>query len=645
MPLFEAIMNAYQAIQDASPRDGEIIVNVLRESTLGLPGIDPSIDGFVITDNGIGFNDRNMESFNTAYSELKFSRGGKGLGRFLWLKAFEKVEINSFFSEEGGECLKRDIVFHDQYSLNDDQVSETDRLSTGTSVSLLRLRDRYKAQCPSDIEHIALKICEHFVLVLMHEDCPRIVIRDGKNEISINDLFADQFTTAASVGAFTIGENEFSIHGFRIYNTRTQKHRIIYCAHDRAVMTENIDKFLPNFRKKLVDDEDKAFVYLAVVRGDFLDRKVNNERTSFDISDESFSDDEQDGLFREDVRPSEIRHGVLDFIDRDLGKIIESINDQKKRKIVDFVESKAPHYKILLKDIDSFIEKIPMDSTQAEMDSFLHGEYYKKEVALKQEGNQILEGSKLRNYEDYRDRISTFLKDQNALGVAALAQHVAHRKIILDLFRKALSIKDNDKYPLEKVVHDLIFPMSSSTDDTLISQQNLWVIDERLNYHSFVSSDKPLKSVDSTINSQRRPDLLAFNRKFTLSEGKGPLTSLTIIEFKRPMRDDYTDEDNPLRQVALALTDIRSGGALDDEGRPIKLAGDDIPTNCFIICDITPRLKMTLGAWDAMPMPGGDGYYGYNRTYKMYFEVISYDKLILDAEKRNQILFDKLKLL
>lgn len=645
MPLFEAIMNAYQAIQDAAPQDGEIIINVVREKTLLLSGVEPSIDSFIITDNGIGFNARNMESFNTAYSELKFSRGGKGLGRFLWLKAFEKVEIDSIFLEEGSEYLKREIVFHDQYSLNDDNVSETDRSVTGTSVSLLRLRDRYKAQCPIDIEHIALKICEHFVLVLMHEDCPRILIRDGKNEISINKLFTDQFTKGATVGSFSIGENDFSIHGFRIYNTRTQKHRIIYCAHDRAVMTENIDKFLPNFRKKLVDDEDQSFVYLAVVKGEFLDRKVNNERTSFDISDESFSDDEQGGLFQEDIRPSEIRQGVLSFIDSDLGKIIESINDQKRKKVVDFVENKAPHYKILLRDIGSFIERIPIDSTQAEMDSFLHGELYKKEVALKQEGNQILEGSKLKNYEDYRDRISAFLQDQNALGVAALAQHVTHRKIILELFRKALSIKENDKYPLEKVVHDLIFPMSSSTDDTLISQQNLWVIDERLNYHSFIASDKPLKSVDDTINSQRRPDMLAFNRKFTLSEGKGPLTSLTIIEFKRPMRDDYTDEDNPLRQVALALEDIRNGGALDDEGRPIKLAGEDIPTNCFIICDITPKLKMTLGAWDATPTPGGDGYYGYNRTYKMYFEVISYDKLISDAEKRNQIFFEKLKLL
>lgn len=637
-------MNAYQAIQDSNQENGKIVVNVLRKEELDL-GSEASIDGFVIFDDGIGFDNDNMYSFNTAYSEHKMARGGKGLGRFLWLKAFDRVEIASTFRDPEGQICTRKFMFNDSYSLDDDIVTETSKQTTGTSVSLLELNSAYKEKCPSDIDHIGMKICEHFVLVLMQEDCPRILLRDGRKEVSINDIFENQFRSGASFEKFEIGGHEFTIHGFRIHDTRAFRHRIVYCAHDRAVITESIDKFLPNFRKKLVGENDQSFVYLAVVQGSFLDGKVNNERTSFDIADEQFDDDGQESLLAEDVRSSEIRSNVLEFIDRDLRTIIDDINVRKKQKISDFVENKAPHYKILMKDIDNFIEKVPIETTLAELDSILHKELYKKEVSLKQQGNQILEGSKLRNYDEYREKISDFLENQNAIGVSALAQHVAHRKIILEFFRKALSIKSDDKYPLEKVVHDLIFPMSSTVDDTLISQQNLWIIDERLNYHSFIASDKQLKSVDQSLGSAKRPDLLAFNRKFTLSEGDGPLTSLTIVEFKRPMRDDYTDDDNPLRQVAGVLKDIRTGSALNDEGRPIELAGENIPTNCFIICDITPKLKKVLDDWDAMPTPSGDGYYGYHRTHKMYFEVISYNKLLSDAEKRNQMFFEKLKLL
>lgn len=40
--------------------------------------------------------------------------------------------------------------------------------------------------------------------------------------------------------------------------------------------------------------------------------------------------------------------------------------------------------------------------------------------------------------------------------------------------------------------------------------------------------------------------------------------------------------------------------------------------------------------------PDNLGYYGHNEPSHASIEVISYKKLLLDAQKRNQILFDKL---
>ncbi len=40
--------------------------------------------------------------------------------------------------------------------------------------------------------------------------------------------------------------------------------------------------------------------------------------------------------------------------------------------------------------------------------------------------------------------------------------------------------------------------------------------------------------------------------------------------------------------------------------------------------------------------PDREGFFGYNASKGAYIEVISYDKLVRDAKKRNQVLFDKL---
>ena len=42
--------------------------------------------------------------------------------------------------------------------------------------------------------------------------------------------------------------------------------------------------------------------------------------------------------------------------------------------------------------------------------------------------------------------------------------------------------------------------------------------------------------------------------------------------------------------------------------------------------------------------PDSLGYFDFNETYNAYFEILSYDKILNDARKRNRVLFDKLGL-
>lgn len=63
---------------------------------------------------------------------------------------------------------------------------------------------------------------------------------------------------------------------------------------------------------------------------------------------------------------------------------------------------------------------------------------------------------------------------------------------------------------------------------------------------------------------------------------------------------------------------------------------------CYMICDITDKMREHCRDASLMPTADNMGYAGYNQARQSYIEVISYNKLIADAKKRNEILFDKL---
>lgn len=178
LPLFEAVMNSFQAIKDANPkRMGNITIDIEREKPL-LPEDNPAVTGFRINDNGIGLTDDNFDSFNTAFSPHKLRIGGKGLGRFTWLKAFDQAQISSTFVENSG-LLCRHFVFDENYDLDDRGLPTSAAAgSEGTVIRLVNYRDTYKTECPRSADVIVEKLIEHFLLVLLEPRCPHLVIRD-----------------------------------------------------------------------------------------------------------------------------------------------------------------------------------------------------------------------------------------------------------------------------------------------------------------------------------------------------------------------------------------------------------------------------------------------------------------------------------
>ena len=92
IPLFEAVSNGLHAIETKWKADaaasGEISIEILRRDSEE----EKSVLGFEVRDNGIGMNELNWKSFRTSDSDFKMQRGGKGVGRLAWLKAFQSCE-------------------------------------------------------------------------------------------------------------------------------------------------------------------------------------------------------------------------------------------------------------------------------------------------------------------------------------------------------------------------------------------------------------------------------------------------------------------------------------------------------------------------------------------------------------------------
>lgn len=656
LPLFEAVMNSFQAIRDAKRGEGEgrIRIQIERETSL-LPDEVAPVRSFTIADNGIGLNDLNIDSFNESYSEHKLSLGGKGLGRFTWLKAFERVEIESTFTEADVENahLRRSFVFDENYEPDDASPLPVARdNATGTTIKLVGFREPYRGACPKSTEQIVQRIIEHFLLILLEPKCPNVTIEDQGLMVSVNEVFEKEFKSLATTTSFKIGLSDFTLTGFRLSTPKVSKNKLVYAANQRGVVSDKLEDFIPNLRGRIHQPDGTSFVYLGIVQGAYLTQRVNAARTDFDFASED-AEDELPLFGIDEIKRADIRNECVRLIQQELAEPMKTINDLKEERVQAYVQSEAPQYKILMKYSDEFIARIPPEATKPEIEAALHHELYKRETRMRQESGRIIkEAEKVSDYELYKKRFAEFMEDYNEIGASALAQYVAHRRIILDFLERAISrAEGGSKFPLESVVHQLIYPMKHTSDELPYPEQNLWMIDERLTYHSFISSDPTLSTLDRVeIDSLKRPDLFIFDQKMIYGEGEkpgtdSPVTSLTLVEFKRPMRDDYTLADNPVNQCFDLVKVIRSGKFKNQRGRPIPAANDRIPAYCYIIADITPSLRDILETNDAYPTPDGQGYYGFQKTFGIYYEVASYDKVLHDARKRNRIFFEKLNVL
>ena len=192
--------------------------------------------------------------------------------------------------------------------------------------------------------------------------------------------------------------------------------------------------------------------------------------------------------------------------------------------------------------------------------------------------------------------------------------------------------------------------MRRDSTELLQDNCNLWLVDERLAFHDYLASDTPLSAMPITGSSSTiEPDLVAlnvFDNPILVADTlMPPLTSLDVIELKRPMRNDAAEgrQHDPIEQALNYLDRIRQGSVQTAQGRPIP-ASEDIPGFCYVICDLTPSIVKRCKVHDLTRTRDGMGYFAYKKSYEAYIEVTSFDRLVNMAKQRNRAFFDKLGL-
>ena len=656
LPLFETVSNSIHAIEDAeiTMEEGKIVVRVLRDGSAKLPfneqdvggrHTENDIVGFEVTDNGIGFDEVNMKSFCTLDSDHKSSRGGRGVGRLLWLKAFEKTNVISIFKDGNNGLCRRTFKFDASRGISEDDIDKVNTESRETTVHLSGFVKKYREKSPKTTETIAKNLLEHCLWYFVRDGgAPNIEIVDGGETVLLHEVYEKHMIADSTHESIKVKEESFDLIHVKLSALPRQDHSIAFCAANRLVKKKSIKGKIPGLFGSFHDDNGD-FVYFCYVRSPFFDERVRSERTDFDIAEEAselFADEE--------LSLKDIREAVLSKAKEFLRNYLEANQEQGKKRVSTFVEKKAPRYAPILSRISEEELAIDPDLKDKNLELFLHEKLAKLESEVLSEGHDVMNPRDGERHEEYRKRIKEYLKKAEDIKKSDLANYVTHRRTLLDILEKAIQRQADGHYEIEGVIHDLVMPRGRTSDDIHLDECNLWLVDERLAFHNYLSSDKPLSDMPITKSKEKKkPDIISLNVYDTpvlMSDAQiPPLASIVIVEFKRPMRNDVTsgEQKNPLEQMLNYLERIRNGEVQTKHGRRIPNSSD-IPGFCYAICDITPTVEKQCKNFNLTVTSDHSGYFGYNQNHKAYLEVISFDRLVKLAKERNKAFFDKLGL-
>ena len=578
--LEEAITNSIQANADEIDIDFETLPSDITEEKR-------RVKNFTIIDNGDGFTDDNIKSFNHYYSDLKEALGCKGVGRFTYLTLCDKV---SFTSWNNSSNIKFD------FDLNMEEIKLTkldnEPLVKKTTINFLDVRDK---EISVNFQNEEKEIIGHFLSIFKF-------MVDEKKNLFIKFYIDGQLVSTIEAKEHGAGflEDSFSIQAghkdesFIVsYKQKSSTIKGYYCADRRSVKQDTLGL---NFRVK----KDKGLLFF--VSSSFFDKNVDDTRNGFSIKDKN------NGLFDEALDWSTINRKLFISID----KICKSIG-------IDIDESIKTNQKESLKSapyLASYIKKSKNKSTSAQIIKEAK-ERFNADKAYIRDTRNI-------SQTDYEQRLYTS-------NQAELAEYIFDREKIINDIKS--DIDNPNKRSNETIIHNKIMPTrTSNSDHQSYKDNNLWLFDERFMIYSYAHSDTTINNILGLSDKDKntRPDICIFTKS------ENDTKEIIIIELKG---SDATGEKNSagLNELNKYTRKIKDYFEKNNE---------EVLIWSYLITTLNETTKIQLEDMAGIKKTyttKGEMYYLYNEKLNAITHILTLDTMIEDALGRNQLFLNILR--
>lgn len=649
LPIFEPVINAINSIllkYPGSPSKGKISINIERDLSTEKDIFNPyPIKSVIIIDNGQGFSNENVVSFETPHSHKNKSLGCKGMGRFTCLAAFQFMEIESHF-EEKGHWQHVAYVF-DQ--VNEFQKKKDELVNINEFTTSIKLNNYYNTELHSatsiSLDEFAEKLMDHCLIYYLDKKLPQISISEkGVEQIKLSDKYEE----LSSERERTFIVNNISFKSYLVWSTNRSRryHYVHYCANSREV---GEGKSLANvnniFAYPIIKNTIPTFLNVYIV-SDYLDKKVNVHRNTFSIPQIV-----ENGLeLNTDLAFETIEEKLSEILEDEFQEELVDARNRSLLHIKEHISNNGRQYKRFLHRED-LLKKIPAFADETTIEEHLHKFAYKEIQSVEKSLKSFISSEKID--EKGIKIIEQQLKQKTAYDSDGLAEYMLRRRAILDLFDKFLEADEKGDYKLEEDIHNLIIPMGVSGDPSEIGH-NLWLLDERFLSYNFVSSDIPITSI-SQEKSRLEPDVIMWQDGVNIldkpvafgSSSSGEVQSLVIFEFKRPGQTAHQrskgDKNWMLSELIEKYFDafLYGDGKQNYKGKAVKIE-KTTPKFGYIIIDRLPKELEAYNIDKGFKKTPYGTLFLMNDNLNLYIEVISFHQLINFARTRHQPFFDRL---
>ena len=294
----------------------------------------------------------------------KIDKGCRGVGRLMWLKVFDVVEIYSHYVDINGNLKKRIFRFDDKQGVHGLKFADATQKEVGTEIKLVGFNKSYMAKVPSKGESIANQLLEHVLWYFVRDEkAPMILVEDMGEYIDLDTLYEQHMHASAYHEKINIRDQVFELTHIKFRASVNKKHQLALCAANRLVKEESIQGRVPGLYGK-ISDQDGEFIYTCYVSSDYLTKHVRSERTSFDISENV------DDLLNE-VTFKDIREAVFTRTKEYLQDILILNISAGRKRVDDFINNHAPRYRPIASYVNEEFLIVDPEKTDKELELHL----------------------------------------------------------------------------------------------------------------------------------------------------------------------------------------------------------------------------------------------------------------------------------